>query len=231
MVRSRKQGKASKAEVHRLEASPWLGTLVLGLWDNTCGPRIDQVWLGTSEPVHDDELLSYAVRLTLASEIGHQSSSLTQKFHLFSELSTMIISTSFGVFEGSFKYALIVLCDSALLPRYLQLADVVQDRMFRLASGIQQLLERQLPAAAHVPLLRRFVAQIDALFAAPQPQLLTLTSQPPPAALLESGFFALLLTAHIQVSKKKKKKKVLFIYLFIFYEGWLSNCCLLFWCS
>jgi hypothetical protein len=196
-VTRRKQGKANKTEVHRLDPSAWLGTLVLGLWDNTCGPRIDQVWLGTPEPAHDDELLSYAVRLTLASEIGHQNSSLTQKFHLFSELDVMIISTSFGVFEGTSKYALIVLCQSSHLPRYLQLADVVQDRMFRLATGIQQLLERQLPAAAHVPHLRRFVAQIDALFLAPQPPLHS--SFPPPAsALLESGFFALALTAHIQ---------------------------------
>jgi hypothetical protein len=128
----KKLSKPSKAEVHQLDPSPWLGTLVLGLWDNTCGPRIDQVFLGTQQAMHDEELLSYAVRLTLASEIGHQSSALTQKFHLFSELSTMIVSTSFGVtnFEGSFKYALIVLCDSALLPRYLQLADVVQVVVF-----------------------------------------------------------------------------------------------------
>jgi hypothetical protein len=131
----KRQNKPSKAEVRQLEPSPWLGTLVLGLWDNTCGPRIDQVWQGGPEAAHDEEMLAYAVRLTLASEIGaaEQAGSggaLTQKFHLFAELSTMIVSTSFGVAhsEGAFKYALVVLCDAAHLPRYLELADVVREQ-------------------------------------------------------------------------------------------------------
>ncbi len=198
----KRQNKPSKAEVRQLDVSPWLGTLVLGLWDNTCGPRIDQVWLGRAEASHDDELLSYAVRLTLASEIGaaeQLSSALTQKFHLFAELGTMIVSTSFGVAhaEGAFKYALIVLCDAALLPRYLELADIVQDRMFRLASAIQQLLERRLPAAGHAAHLRRFMGHLDALFACGPslPPALHPSAGGPP---LDAALFALALTAHLQ---------------------------------
>jgi hypothetical protein len=80
----------AKTEVRRLpQPSPWINTLVLGLWDNTCGPRIDQVgglcfacgstccfWLTVNQVWHgqeqqttddqqqqlrDEELLNYAV--------------------------------------------------------------------------------------------------------------------------------------------------------------------------
>ena len=161
----------SAVEERQLEPpSPWLEALVLGLWDNTCGPRMDQVWRGTaadSETRLDEELLSYAVRLTLASEIG--GSQLTEreerllcKLHVFGELQLVMVSVSFTVLssEGPYKYALVLLCHTRHLQRYLELSDVVNDRIFRLAALICQLLERRLPAASHAEHLVRFMGHL-----------------------------------------------------------------------
>ena len=38
--------KPGKTEIRELKSN-WMGSLILGLWDNTCGPRIDQVPLFT----------------------------------------------------------------------------------------------------------------------------------------------------------------------------------------
>jgi hypothetical protein len=67
--------------------------------------------------------------------------------------------------------------------------------MFRLASAIQQLLERRLPAAGHAAHLRRFVAQLDALFSCPLPVPLPSGGGGGP---LEGPLLALALTAHLQ---------------------------------
>ena len=84
--------KAAKSHMRALQGNRWISSMQLGLWDNTCGPRIDTVWSGVDEV--SDEVRSYAVRLTLSAEIGQTSAQanalVDTKFHLFAELGYII---------------------------------------------------------------------------------------------------------------------------------------------
>lgn len=165
-----------KTETRELPGgSPWISALVLGLWDNTCGPRIDQVWQGAPEPaaLHDPELLLYSVRLALAAELSSASPAPapTCKAHVYGELGALLVSCAFGVaLEGDptpLRYVLVLVASHAHLPRYLALAECAEDRLLRLAEAVRTLLARRLPAARHVPLLLRFLGHLDHLYAAP----------------------------------------------------------------
>lgn len=60
--------KLAKVQKRKLEKSSWIGLLQLGLWDNTCGPRVDCVWTG-SEEIPDD-VQQYALKITIIADLG-----------------------------------------------------------------------------------------------------------------------------------------------------------------
>jgi len=174
-----------------LDSTTYVRNVVLALWDNISGPRLEQVWGGqtkfsnnlninnninndiggsdnsTNEPKEED--LLYAARYTLGGEIVSESTHMETKFQVVPDRGYFSHSRLFhATYHGqSTLFALSLIFSLDTLPNYLRLHHVVNDRVQHLVNMYVYLLKKRPPDSAldvfssQVP---NFIKDLDAIF-------------------------------------------------------------------
>eukprot|EP01094_Clydonella_sp_ATCC50884_P019516 TRINITY_DN3832_c0_g1_i1.p1 TRINITY_DN3832_c0_g1~~TRINITY_DN3832_c0_g1_i1.p1 ORF type:complete len:535 (-),score=109.93 TRINITY_DN3832_c0_g1_i1:767-2185(-) len=181
--------------------------VLLCLWDNIFGPRVEQIWEG-EQPLGDG-VVNYSIKHALCGEIGSGGDTGEEgegeqqpmtKIHLFPDLESLVTISIFSApYAGNVtKFGLCVIFPMAGLDRYLAMHMVVEDRLSLLIPRLCVLLENTPDTALELfsQQLDPFVRNIDSIYVSGIPKIKFSDTAFYDATFKE--FLACVITSHMQ---------------------------------
>eukprot|EP00727_Mastigamoeba_balamuthi_P009903 m51a1_g5535 hypothetical protein (530) ;mRNA; f:459115-461251 len=186
-IRATQRYVVRKSTSSTLRCAEWISGVVLGMWDNVAGPRIEHVWMGVGAGADDHpELLHDITRDTLA---GTLETKLLSKFVVLPHIGTVVSSVVFEApsKDGPVKYTLALWAKRVHTGRILAVYPVVEDKLMYLALFARALATKGVENVSE-PLnmeVDRAVMAMDSVFSVPQALLPGLP--PTPDAVVNHG--------------------------------------------